>query len=925
MTTKVETMVFRDNEPGSTVEYNAIMDPSFKDGYDADCSLAEFLSRPVRIGTFTWTEGTVLTGTVQPWHAYFNDARIKKKLDNYGLVHCNLKIKVLLNASPFYYGHGLVSYKPLPLFNGGNLDTVVGLTELVPKSQRPHIWIYPQESKGGEMTLPFFYHKNWLRVNSATDFQDMGMLYLDSDVTLQNANGVSGDAIEIQIYAWAENVTLAAPTTGLALQSVDSKPEHTTKSIETPLVGNVSDCDPLVNTPVYACHCDRCDYCICVWGIVYKFHRFWSRFRSLGQAVDFALQSKDKNAKQNTTKKPVSRSRGKGDVSYKSTKSAPKMSVDPNISGRSDEYGTGPVQMVSSAVSAATGALGDVPVIGPYMTATSFVAKTAANVAAFFGWSNPPVISNVTSFKDVPFHAMACPEISTPVEKLTLDPKNELCIDSRTVGLDGTDELNVTSIVSRESHLNYVTWSQTDVAGDLLYTYNVSPAFWRQAINSFALTPMAHISQIFEYWRGDIIFRFQIISSQYHRGRIRISWDPTNDILSDADTETVTFTRTYDIAEDKDFEIRIPYMQALPWLRTTALGAPRFGNPGIATDEARENGQLTVRVLNNLTAPDAASSVSIAVSVRGADNLSFASPRPQPRSYRTFEIQTSDVPKPDSSSTKDDEPNEVHTLGDPSDYVDTAYLINQGEAVKSLRPLLRRYQFSRSEQLPNDTTNQWRQTKFRTGRFPLSSGYDPNGIVNADSTSTPGINKRYNYVRNTTFNWLANCFIGMRGSMNMRVNVESQEHIDSIELERFNDTARNVTLPAVSGGARFSYVGLGVTPEISMRDDILQDLHVSSAGGCLLNQKTQTGLAAQLPMYSRFRMISTDPANYSIGAGYDETHLDSVELQVRVHPSATNDADTTKVNYYYGVGTDFTLFFYLNVPTIHSYGTPALP
>lgn len=172
---------------------------------------------------------------------------------------------------------------------------------------------------------------------------------------------------------------------------------------------------------------------------------------------------------------------------------------------------------------------------------------------------------------------------------------------------------------------------------------------------------------------------------------------------------------------------------------------------------------------------------------------------------------------------------------------------------------------------------------------------------------------------------MTNCFIGMRGSMNMRVNIESQEHIDSIEVERFNDAARNVTLPAVSGGARFSYVGLGVTPEISMRDDILQDLHVSSAGGCLLNQKTQTGLAAQLPMYSRFRMISTDPANYSIGAGYDETNLDSVELQVRVHPSTTNDADTTKVNYYYGVGTDFTLFFYLNVPTIHSYGTPALP
>jgi hypothetical protein len=808
----------------------------------------------VKIYTGTITEGGLQNVFFNPWHLYFNDAKIKRKLDNYGLIRCDMKIKIMLNASPFYYGHLLVSYEPLPLFNGGITDSTL-TQRMIHYSQRPHLWLYPQESQGGEMTIPFFYHKNWLRVDTASDFTDMGAVNVSATIPLRNSNGVSGDSLEYQVYAWATNVTLAAPTTSMALQAGDVP--------------------------------------------------------------------KKKAGSKNQKPGKVSRSQGLGDVTYKANTKASKAIKISSGSGGSDEYGKGPISTVASAVSAATGALSDVPVIGPYMTATSFVAKTAADVASYFGYSNPPVLSNVLPFKDSPFHAMACPEISTPVEKLTLDPKNELCIDSRTVGLDGTDELSIESIVTRESHLEYFDWDDSDAADVLLYKMYVTPSLSKYvsgADGKIFGTPMAHLAQMFQFWRGDIIIRFQVVCTQYHRGRLLISWDPTKDITADSDTETVTYSRVYDIAQDRDFEIRIPYMQAEPWLKTRYKDYinERSGLSATSFDRNFENGALTVRVLTNLTAPTSPNTVSIAVSVRGAPNLTLASPQDYNTSYHNFGLQSADIPLASDQQPSDEEMKEVHCLGDPQDYVDKLYLITMGEAVKSLRPLLRRYSYSRNVMLDSDAASQFRQVKFRTGRFPLPNGRDPVGV----NSSTDG---PYNYAITSAFDWISNCFIGMRGSMNWRINVQSKQYIDNLTMIRLNGETRNSANPAVNGGVRYQYVGVGVTPDISARDDVIEGLYPRQPGGVLINQKTQTGLEVQLPMYSRYRMVSTDPSNRTLGVAYDDTNIDSFELQFRVNPaSSTQNTNEVVVNYYAAIGTDFTFFFFLNVPLIHNVAVPSV-
>jgi len=113
----------------------------------------------VLLSTITWNESDSAGADnyIDPWNLFFSDARVKKKIDNYSFLRCKLKIKVVVNASPFYYGAMRFCYIPARgykneqiLFDGSNLN------HLIPYSQTPGFWIYPSSSTGGEMELPFF-------------------------------------------------------------------------------------------------------------------------------------------------------------------------------------------------------------------------------------------------------------------------------------------------------------------------------------------------------------------------------------------------------------------------------------------------------------------------------------------------------------------------------------------------------------------------------------------------------------------------------------------------------------------------------------------------------------------------------------------------------------------------------------------------
>jgi len=215
-----ENIDFHDESTGmETGFYRQLDNNSTLDETPLD--LAKFLSRPVRIANFTWLEadagGTIRT--FSPWDLFFNDTRIKKKLDNFAFLQCDLKVKVMINASPFYYGAMLMHYQPLPNLTPDTAPSDVNLRYFIPISQRPHLWISPQHNEGGDMVLPYFNFRNWLRLQIRQDFLDMGTLRFVNYTLLDSANGVSGAGVTVSVYAWAENVRISGPTLGLSMHS----------------------------------------------------------------------------------------------------------------------------------------------------------------------------------------------------------------------------------------------------------------------------------------------------------------------------------------------------------------------------------------------------------------------------------------------------------------------------------------------------------------------------------------------------------------------------------------------------------------------------------------------------------------------------------------------------------------------------------
>jgi hypothetical protein len=273
------------------------------------------------------------------------------------------------------------------------------------------------------------------------------------------------------------------------------------------------------------------------------------------------------------------------------------------------------------------------------------------------------------------------------------------------VGLSPVDEMSISNIASREAIFDTFTWSEADAYEHVIRRVNVTPALFQKDTseieNRGALTPVMFASLPFAYWRGTLIFRFRVMCSALHRGRIRISYDPAGTASLGAYNEV--YSRIIDIQTNKDIEIPVEWHATNPWLR---CHKPNFDNASdipygtsISVDPEKENGQLTISVINQLTSPDntLGNVVTIIGSVRAGDDIEFAGPASycdkyswqpfdvgiQPQS--AFEEQEDATLTPDGSKPLEPIGN-VHVPYDS--HLNKVFF---GEVMPSLRTYLRRY------------------------------------------------------------------------------------------------------------------------------------------------------------------------------------------------------------------------------------------
>lgn len=467
-----------------------------------------------------------------------------------------------------------------------------------------------------------------------------------------------------------------------------------------------------------------------------------------------------------------------------------------NTSSYDEFTNDGLISKPASAVAAAANALAKIPVIAPYAKATAMVASGVGNMAKIFGYSRPQVLSDTKPY--VPRYMGNLSNTDTPetLTKLSVDSKNELTIDTRVMGLAGEDELTISSIAQRPSFWQQFDWEESATTDTLLASMAVHPCLYRKLTASPVVeihpTALNFAANPFEAWQGSIKFRFNVVCSEYHRGRLRLVYNPRTN-----NTGPVKYNQVYstviDISEDRDFEYEVKWADVRAWNRCLGPDFNYVANsfsttepvPGGIYNSALniDNGTLSIYVVNELATPsNTPAGVKVQVWVSGGKDIAFAVPSPNALSSVSYFAQQSAIAPyvkqadeaPEPLATSADESNaplcsnEIQTFGSDPTGQDNQYLVYQGEKLVSFRDLLRRYNYH-SSYWPGETGSGIRMVGINLTDFPYYRGWDPKGFDDAATFGDPSITKKYNFCNLTLLNYLTPAFVMRRGGLRHKV------------------------------------------------------------------------------------------------------------------------------------------------------------
>jgi hypothetical protein len=311
------------------------------------------------------------------------------------------------------------------------------------------------------------------------------------------------------------------------------------------------------------------------------------------------------------------------------------------------------------------------------------------------------------------------------------------------------------------------------------------------------------------------------------------------------------------------------------------------------------NGILTVRVMNELTSPLATADVTVLVFVRAADNIEFAAPKEISDKINYFTVQG-------------DIQDEV-TMGAPSNVDENVNLVYMGETIISLRELLQRcnHHISWNDVIPTS------QSEFHynyMSRRPLYRGFDTNGVHNATGPVSAST-KSFNFVTNTPYHLISSCFLGERGSFTWKLNVDALQY-KSISAGRCREI-----LSAAKYNPSHAVFNINVNKSIAAAEFSIKKK--TAFGTSLMNQKTNTGVSVNAPMYSIYTMLDTSPATRNLGNTNTATTTDTITFDWITHEESGHaEIDYDMNTFYFQVGPDYSPVFFLNVPTLYIYDPP---
>lgn len=328
--------------------------------------------------------------------------------------------------------------------------------------------------------------------------------------------------------------------------------------------------------------------------------------------------------------------------------------------------GVGPVSSVLNKVALSSSVFADVPLIGSYARSVSWFSKLMAKSAAVWGYSKPMALAAPTRVDRKVATFDASSDVAHYSKPLSVSSENSVIFPS-SVPVD-VDEMDLSFIASHYSYYTALTWDYTQGNGYVVGTFGVQPNVSVAWSKGSTHTPLSFVANQFAKWRGGIRYRFKLVKTAFHRGRLAIAYFPGSLTAGGSlDNSEYVYREIVDVSTTSEFEVCCPYLLTTPWSST-------FDSMGV----------VQVYVVDPLVAPATVStSVQLLVETSAMEDMMFAAPI-------SWKVEPY-APSTAQSAVDPFEQTPCFTLGPTTRK--PAYNLcaeTSGEVVKSARQLLKR-------------------------------------------------------------------------------------------------------------------------------------------------------------------------------------------------------------------------------------------
>lgn len=320
----------------------------------------------------------------------------------------------------------------------------------------------------------------------------------------------------------------------------------------------------------------------------------------------------------------------------------------------------------------------EIPLLSSVAGPVAWALRTGANLASSLGWSKSPMETNPSNVQRS-FARYMCNSDGTDANPvLSLNHDAAIATTSQ-FSVTDEDEHSFKFLLTRSAFITEATWLTTDAVNTSLLSLDISPSTLyeqKTVSNPGVLTstitqgpPVQFLTQFFKFWRGGIEIMIKMVKTDYHTGRLQISYTPSNSATVTAPNVTTTgvfsIREIVDIRTGSEICLTLPYMNSTNW-----------------TSTSQYLGQLDIRVVNVLRVPEtAASQIVLLIYARAAPDFEFSGPMiPGYGNYRPpYLTQGRDL--------------ECAAIGDTSvSHLTTNFSqLSMGEAVTSVKQFLNRY------------------------------------------------------------------------------------------------------------------------------------------------------------------------------------------------------------------------------------------